>query len=122
MTTPTDCCILLLPAEEELVERELFLARQQQERVQLQQQAAADLLPDPLQAVADVVSAYTAEQGFRQMSVQELSVALTAGGLIDLLLDVRSHEEFTAGVRHAIISTCIVRAPLAWTQALAAHS
>lgn len=63
----------------------------------MQQQAAADLLPDPLQAVADVVSAYTAEQGFRQMSVQELSVALTAGGLIDLLLDVRSHEEFTAG-------------------------
>lgn len=97
------CCITALPTvptapkEEELVERELFLARQQQERVQLQQQAAADLLPDPLQAVADVVSAYTAEQGFRQMSVQELSVALTAGGLIDLLLDVRTHEEFTAG-------------------------
>lgn len=85
------------PTEDELRERELFLARQQQERVQLQQQAAADLLPDPLQAVADVVSAYTAEQGFREMGVQELSVALTAGGLIDLLLDVRSHEEFTAG-------------------------
>jgi len=31
------------------------------------------------------------------LHVQELSVALTAGGLIDLLLDVRSAAEFEAG-------------------------
>jgi rhodanese-related sulfurtransferase len=103
-------CVRLLPltaaalTEEELKEREQYLARQQQERETLQQQAAANLLPDPLQAVSDVISAYTAEQGFRQMSVQDLSVALTAGGLVDLVLDVRTQPEFAAGVacgRHA---------------------
>jgi hypothetical protein len=90
----------LLPAcaaaEEELREREVFLARQKQARQQ-QQQPAQDLLPDPLQAVQDVVSAYTAEQGFREISAEELSVALSAGGLVDLLLDVRSKAEFDAG-------------------------
>lgn len=90
-------CLTLAAAEEELRERELFLARQEQQRLELQQQLAANLLPDPLQAVSDVVSAYTAEQGFKEMSVQDLSVAVTAGGLIDLVLDVRSHQEFAAG-------------------------
>jgi len=33
----------------------------------------------------------------RFFPLQELSVALTAGGLIDLLLDVRSAAEFEAG-------------------------
>lgn len=96
--------------EEELREREVFLARQrqqQQEAAAAGQQAAAAaasegidplLQADPLQAVSDIVSAYTAEQGFREMGVQELSVALTAGGgLVDLVLDVRSHAEFAAG-------------------------
>jgi hypothetical protein len=57
----------------------------------------ANTLPDPLEPEPDVVSAYTAAQGFREMSVQDLSVALTAGGLVDLVLDVRSHDEFAAG-------------------------
>jgi rhodanese-related sulfurtransferase len=83
--------------EEELVEREQFLARQQQQRQELQQQVEANTLPDPLEPEPDVVSAYTAAQGFREMSVQDLSVALTAGGLVDLVLDVRSHDEFAAG-------------------------
>jgi hypothetical protein len=105
-------CVRLLPltaaalTEEELKEREQYLARQQQERETLQQQAAANLLPDPLQAVSDVVSAYTAEQGFRQMSVQDLSVALTAGGLVDLVLDVRSQPEFAAGAGAITLGSC----------------
>jgi hypothetical protein len=53
--------------------------------------------PDPTAAVEQVLTAYDAAQGFREMSVQELSVALTAGGLVDLLLDVRSAAEFEAG-------------------------
>eukprot|EP00775_Hariotina_reticulata_P011117 gene11117-11271_t len=61
------------------------------------QQQPPQLFSDPQQAVKDVVSAYTAEQGFKEISVEELSVALTAGGLIDLLLDVRSVAEFEAG-------------------------
>lgn len=69
----------------------------QQRRAELQRQVAANLLPDPLTAVATATSAYSTEQGFRELSAQELSVALTAGGLIDLLLDVRTHAEFTAG-------------------------
>ncbi|WIA09461.1 hypothetical protein OEZ85_008862 [Tetradesmus obliquus] len=55
--------------------------------------------PDPAAAVEAVVTAYDAAQGFREMPVQELDVALTAGGLIDLLLDVRSAAEFEAGPR-----------------------
>jgi hypothetical protein len=53
--------------------------------------------PDPTAAVEAVLTAYDAAQGFREMSVQELSVALTAGGMVDLLLDVRSAAEFEAG-------------------------
>ncbi|KAF6257505.1 Rhodanese-like domain-containing protein [Scenedesmus sp. NREL 46B-D3] len=52
---------------------------------------------DPAAAVEEVVTAYDAARGFREMPVQELAVALTAGGLIDLLLDVRSTAEFEAG-------------------------
>lgn len=55
--------------------------------------------PDLTAAVEQVLTAYDAAQGFREMSVQELSVALTAGGLVDLLLDVRSVSEFEAGPR-----------------------
>jgi hypothetical protein len=94
------CAVLLFFAaasEEELIEREQFLARQQQQRQQLQQQVEANTLPDPLEPEPDVVSAYTAAQGFREISVQDLSVAQTAGGLVDLVLDVRSHDEFAAG-------------------------
>lgn len=83
--------------EEELRERELFLAGMQQRRAELQRQVAANLLPDPLTAVATDSSAYSSEAGFRELSAQELSVAVSAGGLIDLLLDVRSHAEFAAG-------------------------
>lgn len=64
---------------------------------ELQQPTPQLFQPDPLQAVADVVSAYSAEQGFREMSVEELSVAVTAGGLLDLVMDVRTAEEFDAG-------------------------
>lgn len=111
-------------AEEELKERERFLDQQQQQPdlTQLQQQLeqqeqqlGPDLLPNPLQAVEHIANAYSAEQGFREMSVEELSVALTAGGLVDLLLDVRSAEEFAsgalvclaqeAGIRNAACST-----------------
>lgn len=77
----------------------MLLSQQHQQQQRLQQRAAAgtELFPDPLQAVSDIANAYSAEQGFREMSVQELSVALTAGGLVDLLLDVRSAEEVAAG-------------------------
>lgn len=101
---PPSCChFSALPcsaaaaAEEELRERELFLAGMQQRRAELQRQVAANLLPDPLTAVATATSAYSTEQGFRELSAQELSVAVSAGGLIDLLLDVRTHAEFAAG-------------------------
>jgi len=98
-TTALRCLGAYRAAEDELKEREVLLTQQHQQQQRLQQQAAAgtEVFPDPLQAVSDIASAYSAEQGFREMSVQELSVALTAGGLVDVLLDVRSEEEFAAG-------------------------
>jgi hypothetical protein len=44
-----------------------------------------------------VVSAYDAAQGFTEVPVHELDVALKTEGLVDLLLDVRSAAEFEAG-------------------------
>ncbi|KAF8073142.1 TSTD1 [Scenedesmus sp. PABB004] len=64
---------------------------------ELAAEAPALLSPDPLAGVAAVASAYEAEQGFREVSAAELDVALTAGGLVDLVLDVRSAAEFDAG-------------------------
>lgn len=74
----------------------------QEEDAERQQQLVADAAAA---AAADpVASAYSADQGFREISVQDLAVALAAGdvstlggGYIDLLLDVRSAEEFAAG-------------------------
>jgi hypothetical protein len=55
--------------------------------------------------VQQVVSAYDAAQGFREVSVQDLTVALAAGGLVDLLLDVRSTAEFMAGAQTGLESS-----------------
>lgn len=44
-----------------------------------------------------VLSAYSIEAGFRELSVQDLEVALQSDGLVDLLLDVRTPEEVEAG-------------------------
>eukprot|EP00879_Flechtneria_rotunda_P017157 GHRR01017969.1.p1 GENE.GHRR01017969.1~~GHRR01017969.1.p1 ORF type:complete len:219 (+),score=51.90 GHRR01017969.1:433-1089(+) len=61
------------------------------------QQEPPQLFSDPHATIDDVVSAYSAEQGFREMSAAELAVAVTAGGLIDVVLDVRSPAEFAVG-------------------------
>lgn len=45
---------------------------------------------------AQVLSAYSAEGGFQELSPDELSAMLLVG-VVDLLLDVRSVEEFEAG-------------------------
>lgn len=45
---------------------------------------------------ADVTSAYSPEQGFKEMDVDELNRCLNTNG-ISLLLDVRTQEEFVDG-------------------------
>lgn len=61
------------------------------------QQEPPPLFAPAANSVEEVLSAYSAEAGFRELSAAELAVALQAGDLVDLLLDVRTPEEFEAG-------------------------
>lgn len=61
------------------------------------QQEPPPLFVPAATSVEEVLSAYTAKSGFRELSVAELAVALQSGDMVDLLLDVRTAEEFEAG-------------------------
>lgn len=61
------------------------------------QQEPPPLFAPAATSVEQVLSAYSSEAGFKQLSVDELAIALQAGDMIDLLLDVRTPEEFEAG-------------------------
>lgn len=62
------------------------------------QQEPPPLFAPAATSVEQVLSAYSSEAGFKQLSVDELAIALQAGDMIDLLLDVRTSAEFEAGV------------------------